>query len=165
MTLAPHGILGAFVAAKVSQATHPALGLILAFLSHFLLDAIPHWDYLISSLKKARFLSAKELVKNYDFWRDILSITLDLLICLIAVIILFENLPQFPIALAGAFTAILPDLLQFLHWLFPSSHLLQLFKKFHHQFHASKKPKSNFLGFLEQVILVIAVAMMTILWF
>jgi len=43
MTLAAHSIVGG---ATVSlMPTHPVLGLCLAFARHFVLDAMPHWDY------------------------------------------------------------------------------------------------------------------------
>lgn len=166
MVLTPHGIFGAVVAIEISRrTTQTALGITLAFFSHFLLDAIPHWDYLTSSLKKIRSFPLAELLKNRNFWQDALSIALDLLTCFLIIIFLFGRSPQdFLIALGGAFAAILPDLLQFLHWVFPSFSPLSKFKKFHHQFHALKKPKSRALGIFWQVTFTAATIVASLLF-
>lgn len=162
MVLSPHSILGAIIATEVSRSTNQAvLGIILAFFSHFLLDAIPHWDYLISSLKKVSFFPLGKLIKTTEFWRDVLFVALDLIICFSIIAVFWKQSQYFIVAINGAFAAILPDLFQFLYWFFPSSFLLQKFKKFHHQFHASKKPKNKLLGILWQVtftVLIIVVA-------
>ncbi len=49
----PHTIVGVAVATAVRR--QPALALVLAFFSHFVLDAIPHWDPLIGDLKSKNF--------------------------------------------------------------------------------------------------------------
>ena len=43
LTLMTHAIVGAAIVGLVPA--HPLLGLSLAFASHFILDALPHWDY------------------------------------------------------------------------------------------------------------------------
>ncbi len=43
MTLGTHAVAGALIGAVASQ--NLAFAASAAFLSHFLLDTIPHWDY------------------------------------------------------------------------------------------------------------------------
>ena len=47
MTLTTHAVTGAVIAKLM--AGNPLLGLFLAFCSHFILDAFPHWDYPLKS--------------------------------------------------------------------------------------------------------------------
>ncbi|MDB5254000.1 MAG: hypothetical protein JWL80_66 [Parcubacteria group bacterium] len=47
MVLSTHAVVGAAVATLIP--THPILGGVLAIVSHFALDAIPHWDYKVLS--------------------------------------------------------------------------------------------------------------------
>src|SRR5437660_9654997 len=47
MILSTHAIVGAAIASFVPS--HPTAAFILGFASHFVLDAIPHWDYPIRS--------------------------------------------------------------------------------------------------------------------
>lgn len=50
--MVPHTVVGVVIALLVKQ---PLLVLPLAFLSHFVLDAVPHWDPLIGDLKSQKF--------------------------------------------------------------------------------------------------------------
>jgi hypothetical protein len=47
LTLTTHAIVGAAIASVIPA--HPFFAIAAAFASHFLLDAIPHWDYPIRS--------------------------------------------------------------------------------------------------------------------
>ncbi|PIU68546.1 hypothetical protein COS81_03620 [candidate division WWE3 bacterium CG06_land_8_20_14_3_00_42_16] len=47
MFLTPHAVAGIVIAAKIQN---PFLAIILAFFSHFVLDAIPHWTTSITNL-------------------------------------------------------------------------------------------------------------------
>ena len=49
MTLATHAVVGAAAASLIP--THPFLGFIAGFVSHFAIDAIPHWEYSLASAK------------------------------------------------------------------------------------------------------------------
>ncbi len=42
MLATPHALVGAIIASKVHN---PAIGLPIAFFSHFLFDLVPHWDW------------------------------------------------------------------------------------------------------------------------
>ncbi len=50
MSLGTHAAIGAIIISKFPD--HPVLGFCLAFGSHFILDAIPHWDYHLSSFQE-----------------------------------------------------------------------------------------------------------------
>ena len=47
MILSTHAIVGAAIASFLPS--HPTTAFVLGFGSHFVLDAIPHWDYPIKS--------------------------------------------------------------------------------------------------------------------
>ena len=47
MILSTHAIVGAAIASFLPS--HPTAAFVLGFASHFVLDAIPHWDYPIRS--------------------------------------------------------------------------------------------------------------------
>jgi hypothetical protein len=88
----PHGLVGMVIAAIVPN---PLIGLPLAFLSHFVVDMLPHWNW----EPDARPLS-------------LTGIILDLILLEIFVVrFAFQSPLQLNIA-AAAFFAILPDLLE-----------------------------------------------------
>lgn len=61
MTGINHALTGALVASAIKQ---PALALPLAFLSHFVIDALPHWNYRIGNLKKRHMAMAIDLIAS-----------------------------------------------------------------------------------------------------
>lgn len=161
MVLAPHATLGAAVALQFPD--KPILGFSLAFLSHFFLDAIPHWDYLISLLSSATkegagFLpkSVSDFLKNKDLVNDVVFVGVDLLIGAFAV--LFAVLLAAPrywiIAFMGALGGILPDFLQLVYWISPKSPLVY-YKKFHSKIHAKKRLGKSFLNVGQQIVLIV----------
>lgn len=94
MILTPHLLVGAALAAKI----HPfTLAATLAILSHYVLDAVPHWDYLVPNIRAKNWLRAlPEFLKVFaDFFSGIILIFL-----------LAKN-PLLP--LLGGFFAVLPD--------------------------------------------------------
>ena len=69
MTLATHAIVGAAAARLFSF--HPAAAFLAAFASHFLIDAIPHWDYHLKSLRYNREHPLEsDILVNRDFIFD-----------------------------------------------------------------------------------------------
>lgn len=138
MLLAPHILVGAAVASKF---TNPFLGLLFAFLSHFLLDRIPHWEYSIDPIKQVK-------ARGIFYSTPILKrVALDIS-CGFAILILAVNLSNNAIPLwawaMGGFLGILPDGLSFL--LFAKRgesgtfyHFLAFFFIFHRRIHYSKE--------------------------
>ena len=94
----PHALVGMVVVAAIPN---PLVGLPLAFLSHFAVDMLPHWNW----EPDARPLS-------------LLGIVLDLILLEILIgYLAFRSPLQWTLA-AGAFFAILPDLLEAPHIFF-----------------------------------------------
>jgi hypothetical protein len=105
MLLTPHILVGALLGSKIQS---PWLVFIIAFISHFILDAIPHREYEIRSLKKKKI--------NKKFFIDLLQVLTDLTIGMGATIFFVWHTPYRNHALLGMIAAILPDGLTFIYW-------------------------------------------------
>ncbi len=154
MTLATHTVVGAAVAAALPN--HPILGGISAFASHFLLDALPHWDYRILSAS-ANPDTPSKLVFDRLFLLDLLRIGGDGLLGLAvaATFFLHGDLTQFSswIWLVGALSAILPDLLQFVYSKYPKEPVAHL-QAFHRWIHTSRRLEGkHIIGVASQLAL------------
>jgi hypothetical protein len=138
-----HAVTGAFIA---SALPHPLLFIPLAFISHFVLDYIIHYD--IGVTIKTHHLSKIQIV----FWES-----LDLLGAVILVALFWQQTPDhftWQIWL-GALAAITPDIIESTDYFFSRPlKILQPFYHFHHTYHHSTK--NVFLGLLTQVILILA---------
>jgi hypothetical protein len=142
MTLATHAVTGAVIASAMPH--HAVLGFILGFASHFLLDAIPHWDYPLSSYKADPGNRLNDdMPINRAFWIDLSRIGTDLLCggLLTLVFFTFTGPHLFWIPALGAAGAVLPDALQFVYWKWRHQPLIAL-QRFHLWIHAKK----NFNG-------------------
>jgi hypothetical protein len=105
MILLTHAVTGAAVG---QLSGNPALGFITGFISHFLLDALPHWDYPFSEAVRDGQLPR----------RDLLKIAADGVLGLLGVVtaqFFFPGLLFWPM-LAGAIGAMVPDALQFAYF-------------------------------------------------
>ncbi len=147
MTLTTHAVIGAAMASTMP--THPVIGFTLAFASHFLLDAIPHWDYPLNSYKADNENHLNDdMPINKGFFIDLSKIGVDMLCGILLVLIFFgfkdgtisaTNITWVPfIGLVGG---VLPDALQFVYWKWRHQPLIAL-QKFHLCIHA----KSDFNG-------------------
>ncbi len=155
MTLSTHAVSGGIIASVVSRL--PIVGFVLAFLSHFALDAIPHWDYKLASKKKGESGPlTDDIVLNKDFVSDLLKIALDLLIGIAAIIIL-HYLFRFPLGslILGGIAGALPDLLQFVYFKTRIEPFISI-QKFHIWIHSKKRIMSPILGILIQAAIVSA---------
>ena len=147
MILFCHLIVGAALMAKIQIIP---LALFLAFLSHYFLDSLPHWEYSVDNILEKQWKKAK-----LDFLKGALDFGFGILI-------IFAISKNQPIILAGAFLAVLPDGLTLLSLLLPNK-LLKIHDNFHRELvHYSKKIsfKENktlfFLGILTQILVSIA---------
>ena len=140
MTLTTH-ILIATAVSKPFFAANPALVLTTAVASHYLADAIPHWDWHLSSVEED--LSDKHdhkltLEKGVNI-RDLIKISLDIAIgSFIAFLILRPELnikELTPLALS-VLGGILPDMLQPVFWLWKNNNPFILIKHFHSFMHS-----------------------------
>lgn len=119
MVLTPHALVGAALASAVP--THPIAGFCLGFISHFILDSLPHWDYDLDFFE-TNSLTIKDLAK----------LTIDLVLGLI--IVWFFA----PALIWGALGGLAPDALQFVYYK-TNSRWLSWLQKFHLWIHAEKE--------------------------
>lgn len=120
MVFTPHFLVGVAIVSKIQN---PALGLSLAFLSHYILDLIPHVEYSIDNIHK------KQWRKSYI---DFLKIFFDFCLGIIIALFFTKNL----LAILGGFLALLPDFFIFLSILFGNSKkYLGRALRAHHDFH------------------------------
>lgn len=164
MILATHGIVGGAIGYLIPQ--NPILSFFLGFLSHFVLDAIPHWHYPVFSVK-----IDKENPMNNDmeinkwFIVDLFDIGIDFMVGIAISILVFHpeispNITMLAI-LSGAIGAVLPDPLQFLYWKMPNRALTYL-QKFHMWIHSATDINDwHFLGITTQTAFATAIIWLT----
>lgn len=116
MILATHTLVGA--AAAELFPSHPILAFFAGFISHFILDAIPHEEYALSSAVGDRDdVHTQNMGWGLPFVRDILRIGADWMIGLLLVIAFFGGTGRPILApLAGALGGVAPDALLFLYY-------------------------------------------------
>ncbi|KKU89069.1 MAG: hypothetical protein UY18_C0004G0034 [Microgenomates group bacterium GW2011_GWF2_47_9] len=114
-----HATVGAFIATSVEN---PALSIPLILASHYLLDAVPHWDAGTGLGNGSKSVGKALLLELPD------------LLLAGTIVLLFFLLPQ----IWGAFLGLLPDFLEaprnFLKY---EPAVLRPLNKFHHAFHHS----------------------------
>ena len=125
MTLTTHAIVGTAAASLFPQM--PVAAFAAGFVSHFIIDSIPHWDEGHALLRSPVKDKANELNNDMplgkDFLHDIVILGADALCGFMLSVLLFHvwlfQLPLF-FVLCGAAAGVLPDALQFLyfktHW-------------------------------------------------
>lgn len=133
MILFPHMLAGALVGSKFEN-------LIVIFAAavclHFLLDIIPHWDYLENEISE---------FSKKGFWIFMGKVAIDLILGAFFVWLIFKDSPApFQNIAWGAFFGILPDGVVFLNQISGKRiKWLKKFQAFHHRLHflleASKK--------------------------
>lgn len=118
----PHATVGATIASKIGN---PYLSLPLAFLTHFLLDLLPHWNpHIFTEMQSTGKVSKK----------SVFIIVADaILALLVGLIIAFQFWPDSKkviIVLLGAFMGVIPDLIEAPYFFFHSKNefLLKLIK-------------------------------------
>lgn len=143
MTLSVHSVVGAGL--SVIARANPLTAFIVGFLSHFVLDAIPHWDYPLKSASGGRSASMYEdMIIGKDFVFDLLKIVADALFGISLVLFVFE--PEFrslsDILTSGIFWGVAggmaPDFLQFVYFKFKKEPFMTL-QRFHTWIHDREK--------------------------
>lgn len=137
---------------------YPSLAIAAAFASHFLLDAIPHWDYPIRSDSVNPSVAA---AMKYDraLVTDILTISADGMLGIALTLLLLARPNDSALVFAGATAAILPDAFQFAYMRFPREPLVSL-QRFHLWMHASRDMRGRaVLGVSAQIALVLFVVL------
>jgi len=148
MILFPHMLAGALIGSKFENL---AIIFAAAVCLHFLLDIIPHWDYLeneISEFSK----------KGFSIFLG--KVAIDIILGGFFVWLLFKDFPvPFRNIVWGAFFGILPDGLVFLNQISGKKiNWLKKFQAFHHRLHflleASKKVPLR-TGLLLEILTVV----------
>ena len=157
MTLTAHAIVGASVASLMPS--HPVLGFATGFASHFLLDAIPHWDYRLASVKEdSSNPMNNDIFFNINFIFDLFKMSLDAILGIFIALFLFgfSNLNPASAIFWGAIGALAPDALQFVYLKWKHEPIVSI-----HQFHIlrvhSKKSfnDSPILGIFLQIVVIV----------
>lgn len=169
MTLTTHAIVGASAAKLFSF--HPAAAITAAFLSHFAIDALRHWDYFPRSFRKDPNDSLNsDMVIGEHFGHDFIVIAADASLGMILSLALFSppSIYDFFIVFLGAGFGILPDPLQFVYWKFRKEPLvsLQRFHKWAHNKNESWTTQNRWkIGLFSQFTIVIAFWLLTKFYF
>ncbi|MDP3769529.1 MAG: hypothetical protein Q8R40_01150 [bacterium] len=136
MTLTTHSIIAAAVT-KPLAAAHPVFIIIAAIASHYLSDAIPHWDYRLGSIEDIEDSSKRHWGNNRRaIMKDVQHFALDgfLGAALVLLVIRPVTMQQWIWALCAIIGGCLPDFLQGLYMLKLS--FLRPIQKFHDLMHA-----------------------------
>ncbi len=157
MILMTHAVTGALIGAVASENLAFAAGA--GFLSHFLFDTIPHWDYKLGTTKedKANPLNNDMKVGGKQFYIDLLKIALDFSIGMTIVAILVMSKPNQVIlgAFIGALCAVIPDPLQFVYWKLRLRIMTPL-QRFHTYMHAKTRLSNKpLIGIGSQIAIII----------
>src|SRR5215813_5502703 len=88
MILSTHAIVGAAIASFLPS--HPTAAFVLGFASHFVLDAIPHWDYPIRSAAVDPKIGAP-MTCDRALLRDAIVIGSDGLLGILGALLLFAS--------------------------------------------------------------------------
>lgn len=159
MTLTAHALVGAAAAALVPQ--NPLAGFALGFASHFVIDAIPHWDYEPRSLRENKADKLKTFIEpGRDFENDVLFVLGDALLgFLLSALVMSLWLFHVPFSTVfwGVFGALVPDGLHFIYFKWHVPWLVPL-ERFHNWVQeASPLAVPAWVGVGLQVVLVCAV--------
>lgn len=156
MTLTTHALIGVSAASFLPK--YPLLAFSAAFLSHFIIDAIPHWDYPIKSLEQNLDNPLEnKIAANKKFITDLIRIGFDFLIGITLSFLIFQpkNLIIGQTVFMGAIGGILPDPLQFLYWKIKKEPLISL-QRFHIWIHTKTNLNDKpLIGIAFQIILIL----------
>lgn len=144
MILTSHILAGAAIG---SQAGGPVLAAVLGFLSHYILDFLPHFkEYDIEGLKTKKI--------DMRFLKDFSKVIIDLSVGFLIVIFLSYNNDNLTNILIGAFFGALPDGISFIGFFLKNKILLPL-KRIHERVHIFKYKKvSSSIKILIQIMVV-----------
>lgn len=163
MTTTPHLLTGAALASLLPTGSAPVklLGFALGFASHYLLDAVPHWERLYGAHYN------DELAGPYDSWPRHVAVQglADALAgCLILSVVLALMVPEANrlCVFLGAFGAVFPDLMDSAPWWAETTKrwpVWRYFTKFHdwaHMGYDLQRRLPSWLGLVSQVAVIIA---------
>jgi hypothetical protein len=150
--LSTHAIVGAGIASLMPN--HPALAFASGIASHFVIDAVPHWDYPLRSISLKPGVRPAMML-DFSLFRDLGLITLDACVGLAVALWLYASSTATTAVLLGALGAMLPDPLQIAHKLYPREPLRSL-QRFHVWIH-TKQQLSWPIGVSSQLCFIVLV--------
>ena len=116
MILTMHSVVGAAIANQISN---PWIAWLSAFISHFVLDSIPHREY---SLENAKYGW-----KSKKFWILAVKILIDLLAGFAFIIIFTQDRSNLPKNIIAGFAGLIPDGLTVLYYITKKKDINQFF--------------------------------------
>ena len=160
MILTSHTIIG--VAAASAFPSHPILAFSAALASHYITDAIPHWEYdLLSSKKDRKNPLNNDITIGKDFFSDLMKVLVDMFIGIIVSFIVFYFLGlngSRLILIAGIAGGIAPDILQFVYFRFRREPFKSLYL-FHYFIHSrtERLEKHFIIGIFLQILTIVLI--------
>lgn len=155
MTLSVHAIAG--TAAALAFRDNSIVALLAAFLSHFVLDAIPHWHYrILSKSKDDSSPFGEKLDFGASFLKDIFRTGIDfglgLVVSLAISKVFFPE--SFWLVFLAAIAGALPDALQVFYYRFKNFKPLYWFQWLHEKIHSEKRLDNEPVkGIWQQIII------------
>lgn len=139
MTLSTHIVIAAAVTKPFLYA-NPILGFLAGLASHYLSDAIPHWDYSLRSLSADTPAEKRKFSSKTDFLFDVKKMAFDAMLgCAVVLLIMrpssFSEYFALSLAVIGG---TLPDFLQGLYYT-RKMEFLEPLQKFHDRIHTKIK--------------------------
>ncbi|WP_439406481.1 hypothetical protein ACNJX9_34345 [Bradyrhizobium sp. DASA03076] len=157
MILSTHAIVGGAIASLLPS--DPLLAAVLGFVSHFAIDAIPHWDYPLRSISVGKRADNRRLRLNRAVIIDVMCVGVDACAGLALAVWLFATPTSAWLMALGPIAAMVPDALQFAHSICPREPLVTL-QRFHGSIHSNRKLAWK-LGVSSQIVFAAAVAALT----
>lgn len=140
--------------------SHPILAFSAALASHYITDAIPHWEYdLLSSKKDRNNPLNNDITIGKDFISDLMKVSLDTLLGIALSFFVFYflglNFDSLLILIAGIIGGIAPDFLQFAYFRFRREPFKSLYL-FHYRIHSRNESleKHFIIGIFLQILTV-----------
>src|ERR1700759_405772 len=128
MILSTHAVVGGAIASWFP--THPIRVATLTFASHFVIDAIPHWDYPLKSISVKPNANNWALKINRRLFSDLALISFDACFGIVLTLLLLASPSTIGVVALGALAGMLPDSFQIVHSLYPREPLGTL-QQFH----------------------------------
>lgn len=156
MTLTTHAVAGAALATLFPN--YPVLGFAVGFVSHYFLDAMPHWSYSVKSIREdENNLLNTNIILSRDSYMDLFKIGLDGVLGLLLVFIIFGMSHQQSLLtiFMGAIGGMAPDALQFCYWKWKHEPLIT-FQRLHNWVHTKiRLDEKPILGILSQAAIIV----------
>lgn len=164
MILTSHAIIGVAVASAFP--THPIVAFSAALASHYIVDAIPHWEYdLLSSKKDKNNPLNNDITIGKDFFSDSKKVSADILTGIFVSFLFFYFLGfdsvSLLILIAGIVGGTAPDILQFAYFRFRREPFKSLYL-FHYFVHSrTEELKKRFIvGIFLNILTVVSIVLL-----